>query len=452
MIDFPTAQTPAKIYTVSQLNREVRLLLDDEFSNLRVEGEISNLSTPSSGHIYFSLKDAQAQVRCAMFRTRLNKVNCQLSNGLKVIVRAQASLYEPRGDYQLIVNELEEAGLGVLRRNFELLKTKLAAEGLFANTHKKPLPDLPNCLGIITSPGGAAIHDILSVLKRRFPTIPIIIYPTSVQGESAKFEIVKAIQSANQQALCDVLILSRGGGSLEDLWAFNEELVARAIYESLIPIISGVGHEIDFTIADFVADARAPTPSAAAELAVPEQRQWLQRFQQAEARLFQRLTQRLKELRQQLIRQEQRLQQLHPGRRLQRNAQSLDQLETRLHLAIKTILQNRGNHLKTQTARIGQHNPAEKIRRYLQQQQFLKNRLETLINQRITHYRQRLKSYSQTLHAVSPLATLERGYAIVHKLDSNTIINQAQQLTPGELIQTRFAQGKIISQVRDIQS
>lgn len=441
-----------EIYTVSQLNREVRLVLSDEFSSVRVEGEISNLSTPSSGHVYFSLKDATAQVRCAMFRTRTNRSLTPMANGLKVVVDAEVSLYEPRGDYQLIVHSLEAAGAGALRQKFELLKNKLAAEGLFAEKAKQALPVLPNGIGIITSPTGAAVHDILSVLKRRFPAIPVIIYPTAVQGDAAKFEIVQALQSANNQALCDVLILSRGGGSLEDLWAFNEECVARALFKSKIPVISGVGHEIDFTIADFVADVRAPTPSAAAECAVPEQQQWLQRFQQAEIHLRQQITQRLKQHQQHLHSQEKRLQQLHPGRQLQLNTQRLDQLEIRLQRALKTRLLHCENQLQTQSARLSRHNPVEKIRRFQQHQIFLANRLETALQKHLHAYRQRLSICSKTLHAVSPLATLERGYAIVQKIPSHTVIRQADQLNAGDLIETRVAHGKIISLVREIQS
>ena len=437
-------------YSVSQLNRAVKLVLDDEFSDIRVEGEISNLSSPASGHLYFSLKDAQAQVRCAMFKTRLNRLNCQLSNGLKVVVQAQVSLYEPRGDYQLIVNDLEEAGLGLLRRNFERLKTKLAAEGLFASASKQALPILPKCLGIITSASGAAVHDILSVLKRRFPAIPVLIYPTSVQGDAAKTEIVQAIQTANQQQLCDVLILSRGGGSLEDLWAFNEEMVARAIFDSRIPIISGVGHEIDVTIADFVADVRAPTPSAAAEYAVPDMQQWLKRFQQLETQFQQLLQRRLQQLQTQVQWQEKRLQQLHPGQKLQRNIQTLNQFETRLHLAFKTLLQQRGHALETQAARLSQHNPVPTIRRLQLQQHYLANRLTAVMTQLMIRQQQRLTGLSQTLHAISPLATLERGYAIVHKINSSTVITHPQQLAAGETIITQLAQGRFISEVKTL--
>ncbi|MCX7089784.1 MAG: exodeoxyribonuclease VII large subunit [Methylococcales bacterium] len=452
MNQLPSPFSASEPYTVSELNRAVRQLLSDEFINIRVEGELSNLSTPSSGHIYFSLKDADAQIRCAMFRTRLSRVDFKPANGLQVIVRGQVSLYEPRGDYQLIVEEIEAAGAGALRQRFEQLKQKLAAEGLFDNARKQPIPVLPQCIAVITSPSGAAIRDILSVLKRRFPAIPVILYPTSVQGELAKTEIASAIALANQQAACDVIILSRGGGSLEDLWAFNEEIVARAIFSSRIPIIAGIGHEIDVSIADFVADLRAATPSAAAEHAVPEQQVWLQRLARVELRCQQLMLNRLKQAQQHFLWQEKRLQQQHPGQRLLQKAQTLDQWEARLHKALSHTLQHAKNSLSTQRARLEQQSPTEKIRHYYTQQQVVINRLHAVINQTLNQCKQRVALSSQTLHAVSPLATLERGYAIVTPYHSPIIISNSQQLHVGDLIQTRFAQGKIISHVKDILS
>ena len=259
---FSTTSSQRNTLTVTELNRATSQLLNEHFFSVLVEGEISNLSAPSSGHLYFSLKDSNAQVRCAMFKTQQRKLSFKPENGKQVIVKAQVSLYEPRGDFQLIIEHLEEAGDGALRRAFDLLKVKLSEEGLFSPATKQSIPALPGTIGIITSPSGAAIRDILTVLKRRFTAVPIIVYPVAVQGHNAKHEIAKAIALANEHQLCDVLILGRGGGSLEDLWAFNEELVARAIFASQIPIISAVGHETDITIADFVADLRAATPSA----------------------------------------------------------------------------------------------------------------------------------------------------------------------------------------------
>ncbi|MGC2029538.1 MAG: exodeoxyribonuclease VII large subunit, partial [Steroidobacteraceae bacterium] len=262
------------IYSVSRLNREVRVLLERGFGSLWLEAEISNFAKPSSGHWYFSLKDAAAQVRCAMFRQRNMSCAFIARDGQKVLVRARIGLYEPRGEYQLIVDHMEDAGLGALKRQFEELSAKLEREGLFAAERKRPLPSLPRRIGIITSPTGAAVRDILHVLARRFPAAAVLVYPVSVQGAQAAAEIVAALEAAGRRAECDVLILARGGGSLEDLWAFNDERLGRAIVASPIPVITGIGHEIDFTIADFAADMRAPTPSAAAEMVVPDAEEW----------------------------------------------------------------------------------------------------------------------------------------------------------------------------------
>ena len=316
MIDYP-ANTPdympqREVFSVARLNREARAILEGHFPLIWVEGELSNLARPSSGHLYFSLKDEQAQVRCAMFKPRNQLLGFKPDNGMQVLARARVSLYEGRGEFQLIIEHMEEAGDGALRRAFEQLKSKLAAEGLFDAAHKKPLPVLPRRIGVVTSPTGAAIRDILSVLKRRFPAIPVLVYPVPVQGQGAAEKIAGAIRLAAQHGECDVLIISRGGGSLEDLWAFNEEVVARAIYDCALPVVSGVGHEIDFTIADFVADHRAATPSAAAEMVSPDQADWLQQLRGFELRLTQLLRAMLGRNRQQLVWLEQRLQQQEP--------------------------------------------------------------------------------------------------------------------------------------------
>ena len=259
------------IYSITRLNREVRAVLEDSFPpSLWVRGEISNLAQPGSGHIYFSLKDKHSQVRCAMFRSANRHLRFAPENGREVLVRAGVSLYEGRGEFQLIVESMEPAGAGALQQAFEELKQRLLEEGLFADEHKQPLPAFPGTIGIITSPTGAAVRDIIHVLERRYARAGVIVYPVPVQGEGSAQQIAQAVDVANQRRECDVLILARGGGSLEDLWSFNEEIVARAIHHSVIPVVSGIGHEIDFTIADFVADQRAPTPSAAAEMVSPD--------------------------------------------------------------------------------------------------------------------------------------------------------------------------------------
>ena len=440
---------PQIIYSVSQLNRDTADLLSGHFLSVFVEGEISNLSIPSSGHCYFTLKDANAQVRCAMFRGQ-RRQSFRPENGKQVVVKAQVSLYEPRGDYQLIVEYMEEAGDGVLRRAFDALKLKLSEEGLFSATHKKTPPILPKAIGVITSPSGAAIRDILTVLRRRFASVPVIVYPVAVQGENAKFEIAKALATANTLKQCDVLILARGGGSLEDLWAFNEEIVARAIYASQIPVISGVGHETDVTIADFVADLRAATPSAAAEHATPDQQQWLNKFNELDVRLQQHLQRQLRQHQQKIDWLNRRLNQQHPKQKLTRNQQRLDELEIRLNKAVQLKLANNQRIVETQTARLWQQTPLSVIRRNQQQQTNLNERLITAINSRLKHNNQRLLNASQTLHAISPLATLNRGYALVTEQASGQIIRSTEYLKLGDKVITQLAKGRFTSQVNEL--
>jgi exodeoxyribonuclease VII large subunit len=434
------------IYSVSQLNRETGALLGDHFLSIFVEGEISNLSIPASGHCYFTLKDANAQVRCAMFRGQ-RRHSFKPENGKQVVVKAQVSLYEPRGDYQLIVEYLEESGDGVLRRAFDALKLKLSEEGLFSAINKKDLPLLPKVIGVITSPSGAAIHDILTVLRRRFAAVPVIIYPVAVQGENAKIEIAKAIATANTLKQCDVLILARGGGSLEDLWAFNEEMVARAIYTSQIPIIAGVGHETDVTIADFVADLRAATPSAAAEHATPDQQQWLYKFNELETRLQQHLQRLLRQQQQKVDWLVGRLQQQHPQQKLTRNQQRLAELELSLKKAVQLRLTHNRRIAEVQIARLWQCSPISTIRRNQQQQAYLSERLVSATNACLKHNNRRLLNASQTLHAVSPLATLNRGYALVTEQASGQIVRSTKQLTLGDKVMTRLAKGHFTSRI-----
>lgn len=438
------------IITVTQLNRETSQLLTEHFLSVWVEGELSNTVQPSSGHIYFTLKDANAQVRCAMFRTQQRRLGFKPENGKQVIVRAQVSLYEPRGDYQLIVDHIEEAGEGALRRAFDALKLKLSEQGLFDAAHKQILPTLPTAIGVITSPSGAAIRDILTVLQRRFPAIPVIVYPVAVQGDNAKHEIAKAITTANRFKQCDVIILGRGGGSLEDLWAFNEELVARAIFASDIPIISAIGHETDFTIADFVADLRAATPSAAAEHASPDQQQWLSRFHYLESRLQQQVQRKLNQKQQTLDWLIKRLQQQHPGQKLTANVRRMAELEARLKQAIHTKLRHRNGIVEAKVAQLWQHNPAITINSHKQRQAYLSQRLIGATTHKLEQFNQRLLNSSQTLHAVSPLATLNRGYAMVLDPFSGVIIRSTEQLKPGDRVQIRLAHGRFTSEIKVI--
>ena len=439
-------QPQRTIHSVSELNFTVRSLLESEFPLLWVEGELSNLSQPSSGHMYFTLKDAKAQVSCAMFKGRNQFLRFKPENGQQVLLRARVSLYEARGNFQLLVEHMEEAGNGALQREFERLKAQLAEQGLFDEDRKKPLPKLPKRIGVITSTTGAAIRDVLSVLQRRFPAIPVLIYPVAVQGDAAAPQIVAQLHRASQRKDCDVLLLVRGGGSLEDLWAFNEEMVAHAITDCDIPVICGVGHEIDFTIADFVADVRAPTPSAAAELISPDQNLYLQSFYACRQRLQQLMLNRIKAQLQQLGWLEKRLQQQHPTSYLQQQSQRLDELEQRLKTSWFYNIKLQQHLQLHQLNRLMACSPELKIYREQQILNGLQKRL--LITQKTTLHNkhQLLASLSRTLNAVSPLETLGRGYAIASKSSGETITD-SRQVKPGEQIQLRLAKGTLITRV-----
>jgi exodeoxyribonuclease VII large subunit len=434
------------IYSVSRLNREVRVLLERGFGTLWLEAEISNFARPSSGHWYFSLKDAAAQVRCAMFRQRNMLCNFTARDGQKVLVRARIGLYEPRGEYQLIVDHMEDAGLGALQRRFEELSAKLQQEGLFAAERKRPLPSLPRRIGIITSPTGAAVRDILHVLARRFPAAAVLIYPVSVQGAQAAAEIVAALALAGRRAECDVLILARGGGSLEDLWAFNDERLARAIVASPIPVITGIGHEIDFTIADFSADMRAPTPSAAAELVVPDAEEWLNAFVRFGARLQRCMYRRLEEHRVRLRWLAGRAALVSPAARLSAQAQRLDELEQCLVRALRRRLQEHRERLRWLTGRAALVSPFTRLTQQLLRLENLDQRLNRAWRQALNSRRERLRPLVRTLNAVSPLATLQRGYAIV-SLEGGAILRNAADAKPGAIIEARLAKGSVRAKV-----
>jgi exodeoxyribonuclease VII large subunit len=438
------------IYTVSRLNQEARGLLEQTFPLIWIEGELSNVSRPSSGHLYFSLKDEKAQVRCAMFRNRNIHLRFKPEEGKQVLLRARISLYEGRGEFQIIAEHMEEAGDGALRRAFEQLKQRLATEGIFDSAHKKPFPELPGRIGIITSPTGAAIQDILTVLKRRFPAIPIIIYPTSVQGEAAAEEISCAIELANQRLECDALILARGGGSIEDLWCFNDERVAYAIHESSLPIICGVGHEMDITIADLVADQRAPTPSAAAELLSPDRDEWLQTISLLGKRLERKIQTVLPQLSQKLAWLHKGLQQHHPGVSLQQQNQRLDGLEQRLHRTSQYYFRNQWAILSQQHSRLQQHTPAHQLKHLNIQCRNLFIRLQQTIKQQLETCGQHLSVPARALDAVSPLATLERGYSIASRKKDNKILRDAGDVKIGEKIETQLARGSLVCNVEKI--
>jgi exodeoxyribonuclease VII large subunit len=435
-----------RILSVSSLNREARRIVESGFGSVWVEGEISNLSRPSSGHLYWSLKDAEAQVRCAMFRMATRGLGFEIANGLQVLVRARASVYEARGEFQLIVDYMEEAGEGVLRRRFEELKRRLAAEGLFDASRKQVLPKLPRRIGVITSPTGAALRDVLIALRRRFPATAVLIYPTAVQGAGAAEEIARTLELADRRAECDVLILARGGGSLEDLWAFNEEVVARAIAAVSLPIIVGVGHETDFSIADFVADVRAPTPSQAAELAVPDQREWRKRFDAVGERLAHVLRRQLTADERRAEALAHRLSRCHPGVQLRERAQRLDELEARLKRTVERRIETRKLRLARLATSIAHASPAERLARARERWRTAQGDLRRALLRQVEDTQQRLKLASRALKSLSPLATLERGYAIVTD-DSGRVLVDSAAVKRGASVDVRLARGGLSATV-----
>ena len=439
------------IFTVSRLNQTVRQLLEMEMGQIWLSAEISNFSQPSSGHWYFTLKDDRAQVRCAMFRTANRKTTFQPQNGQQVLVRASITLYEPRGDYQLIAESMQPAGDGLLQQRFEQLKQRLSDEGLFNPARKRPLPSPATCIGIITSASGAALHDMLQILQRRDPSLPVIIYPTMVQGSEATLQIARTIELANQRNECDVLIVGRGGGSLEDLWCFNEELVARAIFNSQIPVVSAVGHETDVTIADFVADLRAPTPSAAAELISRNQPELIRRLQSQQQQLEMAMDYYLTHLRQRLTRQDSRLQQQHPQLRLSRQQTALLKLQNRLEEGMQTRLRLANRQTERLQQRLLHTQPQVKVHRCQQQLQQYQYQLQQALERQLNAARQRFSvGYSQ-LEAVSPLATLARGYSVTTAANGKTL-KKSKQVKTGDMLKTRLSDGWIESQVSGIYS
>lgn len=435
-----------EVFTVSRLNREARAVIERGFGVVWVEGELSNFSAPASGHWYFSLKDREAQLRCAMFRGRNAGAGFTPRAGQMVLARGRVSLYEPRGEFQLIVEQLEEAGLGALRREFDRLKARLAEEGLFAAELKRPLPRFPRRIGVVTSPTGAAVRDVLHVLARRYPPATVLVYPTPVQGAAAVPAIVETLALASRRAEVDVLILARGGGSLEDLWAFNDERVARAVRACAIPVIAGIGHEIDFTIADFVADARAPTPSGAAELATPDRQACLEALARTRARLQACMVREMRGLSRRFEGATARLRRTHPGVRLQQQAQRLDELEARLASCSRRALREATLRSTGLAQRLRLADPRLRLARQQDRLEGFRSRLARaaagLLERREAH----LKLAARALNAVSPLATLTRGYAIVTRPEG-AVITSAAVISPGEEIEARLAQGRVRARV-----
>ncbi len=411
------------VYSPSELNHEARIHLEAGFGRVWVEGEISNLSRPASGHVYFSLKDDKAQISCALFRSNTYGLGFKPENGMLVRARGRVSLYEARGNYQLIADSMVRAGEGLLRAKFELLKNNLEAEGLFSEASKKALPRFPLRIAVVTSPSGAALRDILNVLQRRWPLAQVRVYGVPVQGDNAAPAIAGALAAANRHGWAELIVAGRGGGSLEDLWAFNEEVVARAVFASELPVVSAVGHEIDFSISDFVADLRAPTPSAAAELISPDQRALKQSLAALDNRLLQRIQYLMQRSSQRLDHLAHRLQQQHPGQRLLQHRKLLQQARQRLQLAGKRIVPERRRHLQD----MYQHRILPAARRMLAER------------------RRMLQDLVRTLNAVSPLPTLARGYAIVTDAESGHSISSVENVKPGQALLTQLTDGRIRS-------
>ncbi|MFM2599109.1 exodeoxyribonuclease VII large subunit [Vibrio fortis] len=438
--------TNPNIFTVSRLNAEVRLLLENEMGIVWLVGEISNFSAPVSGHWYLTLKDSRAQVKCAMFRGNNRRVTFKPQNGNQVLVKARLSLYEPRGDYQLIIESMQPEGDGRLQQEFEKLKMNLAAEGLFAQSNKQPLPEHPKRVGVITSKTGAALYDILDVLKRRDQSLPVVVYPTMVQGEEAAIQIAQAIGRANERNECDVLIVGRGGGSLEDLWCFNNEIVARTIAASQIPIISAVGHEVDVTIADFVADMRAPTPSAAAELVSRDNSHKEQAFAAKRARLVSAIRHLLMKQAQSTHALKFRLEKQHPSYQLQKQSQQLDDLDMRLRSGMAQYLKQHAQRVERKQHQLQLNSPVKRLGEQKLHLQRSEQKLLDAMDKTLLTTRHQLAMAAEKLETVSPLATLKRGYSITHSASKQTV-SSIEDVNVGEVIKTQVEDGVIESQV-----
>jgi len=434
------------ILQVSELTKKVRFILESELNTVWLTGEISNFIAAGSGHWYLSLKDSKSQVRCAMFKGNNRRVRLSPSNGQQVLVRAKVSLYEPRGDFQLIIEQMEDAGEGLLRQRYEQLKNSLNAQGLFSQQHKQIIPTHINCVGIVTSPTGAAVKDILSVLKRRNPNIKTIIYPSLVQGEHAQHDICQAINRANQRNECDVIIVGRGGGSLEDLWPFNEESVVRAIYQSALPIISAVGHEVDTTLSDYVADLRAATPSAAAELVSQDSEELNNQIVNLRLRMINAMQQKLTKINQANSYLKHRLEQVHPKQQLLVQQQKSDELSLRLHQVIKRIITDKKSSPLQLQQRLHHLSPSKNIRHYQGLVEQNQQRLINAIKNNLQYKSHSFVNLIEQLQLVSPLATIARGYSVTRD-ENEQVITSTQQVTIDDQITVQLSDGRIKAKV-----
>ncbi len=442
--------SPPKIYSITELTSNIRQKLERNFDNIWVEGEVSNLKTPPSGHIYFTLKDKSSQIRVIIFKGRIRHLKFRLQDGMQLLAKGNITVYEKRGEYQLLAEYAEPKGIGALQIAFEQLKRRLAAEGLFDEAHKKPLPALPGCIGLVTSPTGAAIRDILQIIDRRFPNVRIIINPVRVQGAGGAQEIARAIAELNELPEVDILIVGRGGGSLEDLWCFNEELVARAIYNSRLPVISAVGHEIDYTIADFVADLRAPTPSAAAELVVANKEALTDRLRSLTIRLTQGISRRLENYknRHQFILQSNAF--ADPGQSIREYQQQLDELVLSMRKDMAYMFQQTKQQLNYLEQRLKASHPAQQIENFSRQLSQTSKKLRLVYTYFIENRRAKLQAKMGSLDALSPLAILKRGYSICRRLPDLEVLTQADKATLKEQVAVKLYRGSLICRVEDI--
>ena len=439
------------IYSISELNDEVASTLTEAFGVIWVEGEISNLMRSAAGHVYFSLKDESASVRCAMFRMQNQSLDFELRDGMQILAKAKVGLYKQRGEFQLIVEYAEESGEGLLRQRFELLKQTLQKEGLFDEFHKKPLPKMPKTIGLVTSPKGAAVQDIIKTIKRRYPIVRIIVYPTLVQGNEATKKIASAIDIANQRDECDVIIIARGGGSLEDLWCFNEELVARSIFHSKIPIISGIGHETDFTITDLVADLRAATPTAAAEIALPTTSEIVDRLNRYIFDITQLIDYKVNHFRQQLKSASLRMQVSHPQSRLQFNMQKLDLINEKMQKLPMMQVSDLKNIFKISFSKLLASNPKINIEAERQNLEMKNMALSNAMIGLIESKRNRFSVMTAQLEGASPLQSLNRGYALVTNEDGRNI-KSVKKIKTGASVKTKLSDGSFVSRVEKIDS
>ena len=436
-----------KIISVTELNKLAKSLLENGIPKLWIEGEISNLARPASGHIYFSLKDETSQIRCAWFKQRQSINANDISNGTKMLALGKISLYQPRGEYQFIIEKMETAGEGDLKRKYEELKQKLFNEGLFDREKKLEIPKLPKKIGVITSPSGAAIRDVLSILKRRFPLLPIVIFPVTVQGDNAAPDIENALKNANLRADCDVLILTRGGGSLEDLWAFNEEIVARAIHVSKIPIISAIGHETDTTIADFVSDVRAPTPSGAAEIVTPDQNELLKLLKTLFGRIEHETNQYINSKSQSMDWLSKRLSQSNPIMTVRKQIEISGNLRKLLFSSIGRNLSIHSKAVDSLKFRLNSSSPKLEIQKAISHLSEMQLKITTSTKSSVTKLNSQLTALGKTLDSLSPLKTLDRGYAVARDSKTKKIISNSEKVSINSQIDIKLAKGEIAAKV-----